>query len=164
MKMKVFLCIVIGAIILDGLVLAEMYKWVDERGGVHYSDLPPQQDEPSSEVESLATPDVGSKPAYDQDSKKTADAGKSFSDINQLFDYYEGKGYIMLGRFGTSQWPAEIVYEKEAMNDITFVPKKGGTHSYPGYVGYRLRVVSLEDTYGEERVVVFRSRNKVTSR
>ena len=162
MKMKVFLCIVIGAIILDGLALAEMYKWVDERGVVHYSDLPPQQDEPSSEVESLPTPSTESKPAYENDSEKADDVGKSFNDIDQLFDYYEGMGYMLLGRFGESQWPVKIVYEKEAMNEISFVLKKGGTHRYPGYTGYRLKVVSLEDTNGEERVVVFRSRNKVS--
>jgi hypothetical protein len=164
MKMKVFLYIVIGAIILDGLVLAEMYKWVEEHGGVHYSDVPPPQDEPSSEVESLPTPSTQAKPAHEKDSKKKNDVGKPFSDINELFDHYEGKGFIVLGRFGAAQWPAKIMYEKEAMNDIAFHLKKGGTQSYPGYTGYQLKVVSLEDTDGEERVVVFRSKNKVASR
>jgi hypothetical protein len=87
----------------------------------------------------------------------------TFTGLRQALDYYEAQGFIMLGTFEHSQWPAHVVHQKEATNEIRFLLKTGPPHSYPGYVGYRLRVVSLEDSAGRETVVVLRSKNKLNT-
>ena len=89
------------------------------------------------------------------------EVGKTFRGLRQLFDYYETKGFIMLGRFEKSRWPAKVVQQEERTNEISFTLKGGVRHSYPGYTGYRLRVVTLADATGGETVVVLRSKDKV---
>lgn len=86
--------------------------------------------------------------------------GHTFSNLRDVTDHYEYYGYLLLGRFNNVQWPATVVYEKESLDEISFVLKNGSPHSYPGYDGYRLKVVALEDAYGSEIMLVFRSKEK----
>lgn len=90
--------------------------------------------------------------------------GLSFSSLKHVVDHYDHQGYLLLGRFESAQWPATIVYEKDDLNEISFVLKNGSPHSYPGYTGYRLKAVALEDESGEEIMLVFRSKARVESR
>ena len=52
--------------IVTGLARAEIYKWVDENGVVHISDVPPEDVEPNVRVESITPsksgPDVNPSP------------------------------------------------------------------------------------------------------
>jgi hypothetical protein len=68
------------------------------------------------------------------------------------------QGWVVLGRFDLA-WPAEVVSEKEGSDEISFTV--GGTpHKYPGYDGYRLKVVKLAPEGGGEAAVVLRSAEK----
>ena len=84
----------------------------------------------------------------------------TFSGIRKAIDHYDDQGFLMLGKFERAQWPATIVSEKEADDEISFSLKSGTPHSYPGYTGYRLKVVVFEDSSHEETVLVFRSKVK----
>ena len=58
-----------------------------------------------------------------------------------------------------SRWPAKVVSEKEADEEIRISPKKG----FPGRYyaeGRRFKAVVLNDNAGDETVVVFISREK----
>jgi hypothetical protein len=92
-----------------------------------------------------------------------SDVGKNFESIDRLFAYFNEKGFVMLGRFEKSQWPATIISVTDATNEISFVRKRGPRHRYPGYQGYRLKGVSLEDANGNETFVVLRSKEKLPS-
>ncbi len=87
--------------------------------------------------------------------------GRTFSGLRQVSDHYESLGYVTLGRFERSQWPAKVVHQKVSTNEISFQRKRGPRHSYPGHPGYRLKVVALEDAAGGETIVVFRSVQKI---
>jgi hypothetical protein len=104
------------------------------------------------------------QPATTELEAPEGDLGKTFIGLRQVLDYYETKGFIILGSFEHSQWPAKVIQEKEGTNEIRFELKTGPPHVYPGHSGYRLRVVSLEDSAGRETVVVLRSKNKPASR
>lgn len=86
--------------------------------------------------------------------------GTTFSGIRKALDYYDDQGFLMLGKFERAQWPATVVSEKEADDEISFSLKTGTPHAYPGYNGYRLKVVIFEDLAHEETVLVFRSKAK----
>ncbi len=86
--------------------------------------------------------------------------GMEFSDIDQLEKHFTDQGFLVQGEFKNSKWPAKVMFEKNAMNSIAFVLKKHGPQSYPGYDGYRLKVVAVEDYAGDETVVVFRSKEQ----
>jgi TolB-like protein len=86
--------------------------------------------------------------------------GTLFGDFRDIIDYYDDQGFLLLGKFEHSGWPARVVSEKEADDEISFTLRKGATHTYPGYIGYRLRVVMLEDRDQKETVLIFRSKKK----
>ncbi len=86
--------------------------------------------------------------------------GTTFTGFRSAVDHYDAQGFLLLGRFEHAQWPATVVSEKEADDEISFSLHTGGPHSYPGYIGYRLKVVVLEDSAREETVYVFRSKRK----
>jgi len=90
--------------------------------------------------------------------------GLNFTGLKHVTDHYDHQGYLLLGRFESAQWPATVVYEKDGFNEISFVLKNGSPHSYPGYTGYRLKAVALEDESGEEIMLVFRSKTREESR
>jgi hypothetical protein len=71
------------------------------------------------------------------------------------------RGYAMIGRFEHSQWPAKLVRLQETTNQISFALKGGQRNSYPGFQGYRLMLVRLEDPAGGETVVLLRSNDRV---
>jgi glutaredoxin-like YruB-family protein len=56
-KLKIFLCIILAAIFLNGSALAKMYKWVDENGVTHFSDTPPAKVAPSTKIKAFPTYD-----------------------------------------------------------------------------------------------------------
>jgi hypothetical protein len=84
--------------------------------------------------------------------------GRQFSSLQELVNYYQAQGFVTTGRFEKAQWPAKVVYEKQAANELTFTLKSGQRHRYTGFAGYLLKVVSLEDEHGRETVVVLRSK------
>lgn len=86
--------------------------------------------------------------------------GTVFSGFRKAVDHYDAKGFIVLGKFEKAQWPATVISEKEADDEISFSLRSGPPHIYPGYAGYRLKVVVFEDSSHEETVLVFRSKKK----
>ncbi len=65
--------IVMAILLLASPALAEMYKWVDKNGVVHYSDTPPAT--PEKDVETIETPRY-SQPSPKSDSAKSRMGGK----------------------------------------------------------------------------------------
>ena len=86
--------------------------------------------------------------------------GTTFSGFRRAADFYDEQGFLVLGKFEKAQWPATVISEKEADDEISFSLRSGPPHIYPGYIGYRLKVVVFEDAYHEETVLVFRSKKK----
>ena len=84
---------------------------------------------------------------------------KTFSGLGELTRAQEEDGFVLLGSFGDS-WPATIVEEREAKDEISFTRADGTPHRYPGYTGYVLKVVRLKGKDGGEGLYVFRSREK----
>ncbi|MHC4930705.1 MAG: hypothetical protein ACYTGV_00730 [Planctomycetota bacterium] len=84
---------------------------------------------------------------------------KTFSGPGELARAQEEEGFVLLGLFGSS-WPATVVEEKEARDEISFTRADGTPHTYPGYTGFTLRVVRLKGEDGGEVIVVFRSKEK----
>ncbi len=87
------------------------------------------------------------------------DTCASFDSYDEFLKDQEEKGFVFLGRF-KDEWPAKIIEERSAMNEISFEMKDGGKHRYPGYDGYKLKMVRLETSSGNEAVVVLRSKEK----
>ena len=56
MNAKVLILVMVGSVLLGGVGVAELYKWVDEKGAVHFSDRPPQNPDSAGEVTTLPTP------------------------------------------------------------------------------------------------------------
>jgi TolB-like protein len=92
------------------------------------------------------------------DASAPSGLGTVFTGLRNAVDHYDTQGFVLLGRFERSQWPATVISEKEADDEISFVLKSGVPHTYPGYFGYRLKVVVFEDAAHEETVLVFRSK------
>jgi TolB-like protein len=86
--------------------------------------------------------------------------GTVFNGFRNAVDHYDEQGFILLGKFEQAQWPATVISDKEADDEISFVLQSGQPHTYPGYVGYRLKVVILEDYAKKETVLVFRSKKR----
>lgn len=86
--------------------------------------------------------------------------GTTFAGIRKALDHYDEQGFLLLGKFERAQWPATVISEKEADDEISFSLKSGPAHTYPGYYGYRLKVVIFEDSARDETVLVFRSKSK----
>jgi len=86
--------------------------------------------------------------------------GTLFTGFRKAVDHYDAQGFLLLGKFEQAQWPATVISEKEADDEISFTLRSGTPHVYPGYVGYRLKVVVFEDSSHEETVLVFRSKKR----
>ena len=54
-KAKTIFAILLVTLFLTGLAMAEVYKWLDEKGVVHLSNHPPQRDESIGEIEAIPT-------------------------------------------------------------------------------------------------------------
>ncbi len=89
--------------------------------------------------------------------------GKTFSSLQESVADFRGHGFVLLGRFEQSQWPATVVRERDGLDEIRFVLPSGTPHLYTGYDGYLLKVVVLVDAAQNETVLVFRSRDQVSS-
>ena len=94
------------------------------------------------------------------DAPTPSSKGKTFAALRDAVDHYDSQGFVTQGRFEHSQWPATVVHEKESANEISFALKSGTPHTYSGYEGYRLKVVTLEDAGHGETVLVFRSKDR----
>jgi hypothetical protein len=70
------------------------------------------------------------------------------------------QGWAKLGSFGRLKWPARIVDESKARDEISFRAPDGTPHTYPGYTGYELRVIRLHGTDGSKGAMVYRSKEK----
>lgn len=51
--LRALLTTVLVAVSLTGLARAEIYKWTDQNGGIHFGDVPPPQGRSIGEIESL---------------------------------------------------------------------------------------------------------------
>ena len=94
------------------------------------------------------------------DASAASSEGTVFTGFRKAVDHYDAQGFLLMGKFERAQWPATVISEKEADDEIIFTLRSGTPHRYPGYVGYRLKVVVLEDSSREETVFVFRSKAK----
>jgi glutaredoxin len=56
MNVKILILVLVGSVLLGGVGVAELYKWVDDKGAVHFSDRPPEGAESVGEVTTIATP------------------------------------------------------------------------------------------------------------
>jgi len=86
--------------------------------------------------------------------------GTTFTGFRKAVEHYDAQGFIVLGKFERAQWPATVISEKEADDEISFTLRSGTPHTYPGYFGYRLKVVVFEDSGQRETVLVFRSKKR----
>lgn len=84
---------------------------------------------------------------------------KSFNSYAEFIESQQSQGFVFLGRFD-DRWPAEIIEERTAMNEISFRRGDGTKHTYPKYDGYELKVVRLRTDQNTEAVVVLRSKEK----
>ena len=84
---------------------------------------------------------------------------KEFDSFGALMKAQKQAGFVWLGTFGDS-WPATVVEERTAEDEISFTRSNGTPHTYPGYTGYTLKVVRLKAKDGEEVLIVFRSKEK----
>ena len=68
-KLKVLFSAIIVLLTLNGeLTAAEVYKWVDENGVIHFKDTPPLDVTPSTKIEKI--------PIYDYDSQDVQNPGQ----------------------------------------------------------------------------------------
>lgn len=70
----------------------------------------------------------------------------------------EEAGFVRLGTFGRVEWPATVVEERTANNEISLTAPNGTPHTYPGYDGYTLKAVRLKGANGAEVAFVLRSK------
>ena len=57
-ELKVFFIALFVTLLVTGVALAKMYKWVDENGVVHFSDHPPENTGSVGEVKQIPTYDA----------------------------------------------------------------------------------------------------------
>ncbi len=57
MKIPGFFLAVLALILVSGTSSAEIYRWVDEKGVVHFSDSPTESISETSEKEEVSSPD-----------------------------------------------------------------------------------------------------------
>ncbi|MHB8845916.1 MAG: FlgO family outer membrane protein [Nitrospirota bacterium] len=99
-------------------------------------------------------------PAWGFRTAEPSSKGTVFSGFRDAVDHYDEQGFLLLGKFEHAGWPAKVISEKEADDEISFSMRTGPSHTYPGYFGYRLKVVIFEDSNQKETVLVFRSKKK----
>ncbi|MGD8782080.1 MAG: hypothetical protein PVH88_24340 [Ignavibacteria bacterium] len=87
-----------------------------------------------------------------------SEAGRTYQSYKQFINDQQELGFVFLDKFGDS-WPAEITKIETAMNKISFI-YNGVRYRYPGYTGYKLKVVRLITDNGEVNVIVLRSEEK----
>lgn len=68
-RVQVFLSVLIIIILSIGISWAEIYKWVDEKGVLHFSDTPPQNISESPGKEDLSTDDENLQDTLHQNSE-----------------------------------------------------------------------------------------------
>jgi hypothetical protein len=86
-------------------------------------------------------------------------SGDSFASYAEFIAHHEREGFVFLGRFDDA-WPATVIDERTAMNEISFMRQNGTRHTYPGYDGYQLKAVRLRTADGHAAIVVLRSKKK----
>ena len=83
---------------------------------------------------------------------------REFDSLGTFARAQDEAGFVILGTFGTIQWPATVVEEREQKNEISFKTPDGTPHRYPGYDGFTLKVLRLKGRDGAEIVFVLRSK------
>lgn len=69
------------------------------------------------------------------------------------------QGWVVVGTFGHA-WPATLRTVEEGQGSVSFTRKDGTRHTYPGFAGYRLKVLFFENAAGAETVLVLRAKEK----
>ncbi|MEI7728910.1 MAG: hypothetical protein WCO56_05035 [Verrucomicrobiota bacterium] len=87
--------------------------------------------------------------------------GRTFANLNELTGYAKDGGFVVVGRFGDFHAPAKVVGIRTGTNSISYRRKNGSAGKYPGFDGFELKTVTLEDPAGNETIVVLRSHEKV---
>jgi hypothetical protein len=103
-------------------------------------------------------PRAPGRPAEDEAQSEGSE--REFRGLRQVIEHFEADGYVTMGQFVNSDWPASVVHEKTATDEIGVTLKMRGAHRFP-QPGFHLRAVFLEDRRGNETVLVFRSVQKV---
>ena len=85
--------------------------------------------------------------------------GHAFESQAQVARFANEHGFLVVGTFKRSQWPATVVSIQEANDSISFQLKDGVRHDYRNYQGYALKLLRLEDVNGGETAVLMRSRD-----
>lgn len=85
-----------------------------------------------------------------------------FPDLASFKKAQQEAGFVVIGNFEKMKiaWPATVVEERTAKDEISFIRADGGKNSYPGFDGYTLKVLRLRGAKGKESVRVYRSKNK----
>jgi hypothetical protein len=83
----------------------------------------------------------------------------TFKSLSELVAYQKQEGYLFAGRFD-DVWPATVVGEEFAMNEIRFQRANGTKHYWGRVDGYQLKLVRLRTPKGTEAIVLFRSAEK----
>ncbi len=83
-----------------------------------------------------------------------------FANFKEFQDAQTEAGYVRVASFEPVKWPAKIVEERTADDEISFHRPNGTPHKYAGYDGYTLKFIRLRGADGEEAVCVYRSKSK----
>jgi hypothetical protein len=88
--------------------------------------------------------------------------GRTFASFNDLAGYGSSGGFIVIECLGNSQWPAKVVSTRDEPDMITARKKNGSfvAEYSRGYESFRLKTVNLEDSSGNETIMVLRSKEK----
>jgi hypothetical protein len=83
--------------------------------------------------------------------------GTAFANYDAFMARQDEEGFVLLGRFDDS-WPAKVVDEQTAPDEIDFKVSDGTRHRYSGFKGYQLKAVKLRTDDGQQAVIVLRSK------
>lgn len=84
--------------------------------------------------------------------------GQSFRNASAVEQAYPA--FVVVGTLGAKAWPATLLRAENGRGEISFARRDGTKHVYPGFDGYRLKALFLEDASGQETVLVLRTREK----
>jgi hypothetical protein len=126
-----------------------------------------QPDAPAVPAANLSAPKKESVPARDTakptessaPAPPTTSDAKTFKSLTEMLAFQKQLGYLFAGRFDDA-WPATVVGEETAMNEIHFRRANGTLHHWGRVEGYRLKLVRLQTPTGGEAIVLFRSIEK----
>ena len=114
----------------------------------------------STTSQSTASPPVERPAPPVEDLRGTSSShGPTFNSRAEFLALQESQGFQFHGRFD-EDWPATVVAEQSAQDEILFTRANGTRHRYSNSQGYVLKVVRLQTHEGKEAVFVLRSKEK----